>query len=178
MNIRTVLLDMCSKSWRTTVLGVSTPNKDPFIMIWYEYTYHFTGSVQEYPARGPEPLEDIVAFSTVQEYPARCPKPLEDIVALSTAFSPPTRLSHAPHDAKMNHLHKSLFHQISSLLAHLAALLRLRPFLLAATSRTSFAATDWSRCRQPPAPLGQPPASPHPASHDAAARSVSHPPSA
>ena len=81
MNIRTVLQDLCRKSWRTTVLGVSTPNKDPFIMNWYEYTYHFTGSVQEYPARGPEPLEDIVAFSTVQEYPARCPKPLEDIVA-------------------------------------------------------------------------------------------------
>ena len=66
MNIRTVLQDLCRKSWRTSVLGVTKPNKDPFIMNWYEYTYHFTGSVQEYPARGPEPLEDIVAVSTVQ----------------------------------------------------------------------------------------------------------------
>ena len=142
MNIRTVLQDLCRKSWRTTVLGVSTPNKDPFIMNWYEYTYHFTGSVQEYPARGPEPLEDIV-----QEYPARCPKPLKDIVALSTAFFPPTRLPHAPHDAKKTSLVKSLF---SSPPPHHAALLRLRPFPLAATSRTSFAAADWSRCSQPP----------------------------
>ena len=66
MNIRTVLQDLCRKSWRTSVLGVTKPNKDPFIMNWYECTYHFTGSVQEYPARGPEPLEDIVAVSTVQ----------------------------------------------------------------------------------------------------------------
>ena len=86
MNIRTVLQDLCRKSWRTTVLGVSSPNKDPFIMNWYEYTYHFTGSVQEYPARGPEPLEDIVA--------------------LSTAFFLPTRLPHAPDDAKNTSLHK------------------------------------------------------------------------
>ena len=115
----------------------------------------------------PDPHRNILARFRTHTGLARNPEPL-DIVALSPAFSRPP-----PHHAMNASFQKII---ISSPPAHHATLLWLCPFPLAATSRTSFAANDWSRCSQPPSPTpashlvsasfprrrSQPPASPQP----------------
>ena len=65
-------------------------------------------------------------------------------------------------------IHHFINHYFISTRPSYAVLLRLRPFPLAATSRTSFAAADWSRCSQHTPLCYQSPASSQPASRAAA----------